>query len=235
MDHDELQHRMAGLSAANVADGCVRADVPVRFAPPLLSAVMPGSRVAGRALPARHTGSVDIFLEAFERAEPGDVLVADNGGRLDEACIGDLVVIEARAAGIAGIVIWGLHRDTADIKAIGLPVFSLGSVPAGPQRADLRPADALSSARIGNWSLTSDDLVIADDDGVLFLPADRASEVLELAESIRETESEQARRVSLGVTLRAQLSFGEYLERRAQTPSLTFRDHLRTRGGAIEE
>ena len=46
--------------------------------------------------------------------------------------------------------------------------------------------------------------------------------------------AEQARRVSLGVTLRAQLSFGAYLERRAQTPSLTFRDHLRTSGGAIE-
>src|SRR5262249_24491296 len=79
------------------------------------------------------------------------------------------------------------------------------------------------------WALTTDDLVIADDDGVLFLPADRADEVLELAATIRDTEREQARRVSLGVTLRAQLSFGEYLERRAQTPSLTFRDHLPTR------
>ncbi len=143
MDHDELQRRTAGLSAANVADGCVRLGLPVRFGPPLLRAVVPGSRIAGRALPARHTGSVDIFLEAFEQAEAGDVLVADNGGRLDEACIGDLVVIEAAAAGLAGVVIWGLHRDTADIQAIGLPVFSLGAVPAGPSRIDQRPADAL--------------------------------------------------------------------------------------------
>src|SRR5262245_33320117 len=153
MDHDELQRRMAGLSAANVADGCVRAGIAVRFGPPLLAAVVSGSRLAGRALPAKHSGSVDIFLEAFERAEPGDVLVADNGGRLDEACIGDLVVIEAKSAGLSGIVIWGLHRDTADVKAIGLPVFSLGSVPAGPDRADLRPADALDGAKVGNWAL----------------------------------------------------------------------------------
>ncbi len=235
MDHEELQRRMASVSAANVADGCVRLGLPVRFGPPLLRPVAPGSRIAGRALPARHTGSVDIFLEAFERAEPGDVLVADNGGRLDEACIGDLVVIEARTAGLSGVVIWGLHRDTADIQEIGLPVYSLGSVPAGPTRLDPRPADALEVATIGNWTLTSDDLVIADDDGVLFVPADRAGEVLELAAGIRDTEKEQAERARLGVTLRAQFNFGQYLERRAEAPSLTFRDHLRTQGSAIEE
>jgi regulator of RNase E activity RraA len=235
MDTEELQSRMANLSAANVADGCVRAGAPVRFGPPLLRPVLPGSRIAGRALPAKHVGSVDIFLEAFEQAQAGDILVADNGGRLDEACIGDLVVHEARSAGLAGVVIWGLHRDTADILAIGLPVFSLGAVPAGPMRLDSRPADVLDSATIGNWALTKDDLVIGDDDGVLFVPADRAGEVLDLAEGIRDTERDQAERVKLGVTLRAQFNFGEYLERRAAAPSLTFRDHLRGAGGAIEE
>ena len=235
MDNEELQRRMANLSAANVADGCVRAGLPVRFGPPLLRPVVPGSRMAGRALPARHVGSVDIFLEAFEQADPGDVLVADNGGRLDEACIGDLVVHEARSAGLGGVVIWGLHRDTTDVLAIGLPVFSLASVPAGPSRLDSRPADALDSATIGNWTLTRDDLVIGDDDGVLFVSADRAGEVLDLAEGIRDTERDQAERVKLGVTLRAQFNFGQYLERRAQSPSLTFRDHLRAVHGAIEE
>ena len=235
MNHEELQRRAAGVSAANAADACVRLRLPVRFGPPLLRAVVPGSRIAGRALPARHCGSVDVFLEAFERAEPGDVLVADNGGRLDEACIGDLVVLEARAAGVTGVVIWGLHRDTADLQAIGLPVFSLGSVPAGPTRVDPRPDDALGKAIIGNWTLTAADLVIADDDGVLFVPADRAGDILELAEEIRDTERAQAERVTRGVTLRAQFNFGQYLERRSQVPELTFRDHLRSVGGAIEE
>lgn len=235
MEHEELQRRTADVSAANAADACVRLGLPVRFGPPLLRPVVPGSRIAGRVLPARHSGSVDIFLEAFERAEPGDVLVADNDGRLDEACIGDLVVHEARAAGLSGLVIWGLHRDTADILAIGLPVFSLGCVPAGPVRIDPRQEDALEKAIIGNWTLTSDDLVIADSDGALFVQADRAGDVLELAESIRDTEREQAGRVRLGVTLRAQFSFGQYLERRSRMPELSFREHLRSIGGAIEE
>ena len=71
-------------------------------------------------LPARHAGSVDVFLEAFEHAREGDVLVVDDGGRTDQACIGDLVAAEARAAGVAGLLVWALHRDTADILAMAL-------------------------------------------------------------------------------------------------------------------
>src|SRR5215470_7375950 len=151
MDHQMLQQRFAALTTAHLADACIRAQVPVRCASALLRAVVPGSRLAGRVCPARHAGSVDAFLEAFEMAAPGDVLVVDNGGRLDEACVGDLVALEAQAAGVEGIVIWGLHRDTAEVRAIGLPVFSLGATPTGPQRVDPRGPDALEAATIGTW------------------------------------------------------------------------------------
>jgi regulator of RNase E activity RraA len=140
--------------------------------------------LAGRVSPARHVGSVDIFLEAFEGAAPGDVLVVDNGGRLDEACVGDLVALEAQAAGLGGLVIWGLHRDTADMLAIGLPVFSLGAIPVGPQRLDPRPPDALESAVVGDWTVGREDLVLGDDDGVLFVPAARAGDLFTVAETI---------------------------------------------------
>jgi regulator of RNase E activity RraA len=235
MDHQELQQRFASLATAQIADACLRAAVQVRCAPAPIRAVVPGSHVAGRVAPARHVGSVDVFLEAFERAAPGDVLVVDNGGRLDEACVGDLIALEARAAGLEGIVIWGLHRDTADIRAIGLPVFSLGAVPTGPQRLDPRPADVLESAFAGDWAVSSADLVLGDDDGVLFMPAARAGDILTLAETIRDTERRQAERIRAGVTLRSQLHFDGYLARRQQMPALTFREHLRAVGGAVEE
>jgi len=234
MDQLDIAQRFGALSTANIADACLRADVEVRCVAGIRP-VAGGGRVAGRVLPARHVGSVEIFLEALEQARTGDELVVENGGRDDEACVGDLIVLEAQAAGLAGVVVWGLHRDTADIVAIGLPVFSLGALPTGPQRLDERSPDALASASLGQWVVTADDLIFGDDDGVIAVPADRVQPVMAIAGTIRTTEQGQASRINAGASLRAQLRFDDYLRRRETSPGLSLRDHLRTVGGAIEE
>lgn len=216
------------LTTAHLADACIRADIPVRTA--VLTPVIPGTKTSGRVLPARHAGSVDIFLEALERSRPGDVLVVDNDGRTDEACVGDMMVLEAQQAGLAGVVIWGLHRDTQDIRTIGLPVFSLGANPTGPLSLRDRAPEALSTAQIDQWTVTSDDVVFGDDDGVLFVPSSEVAALIEKARGIRDVERAQADRVRQGESLRDQLRFGEYLE-----SGLTFREHLRKIGGAVEE
>jgi regulator of RNase E activity RraA len=234
MDPTALRERFAMLSTAHVADGCLRIGVGVRCGPARLKPVAPGMRLAGRVAPARHAGSVDVFLEAFERAAPGDVLVVDNGGREDESCVGDLVALEAAGAGLAGIVIWGLHRDTAEIRSIGLPLFSLGSVPTGPLQVRERPPETIPPAQVGEWTLDEQDVVLGDDDGVLFVPVERLDAVLDAAEGIRDTERRQAARIREGVSLRDQVHLQDYLEQRAADPSLTFREHLRRVGGEIE-
>jgi 4-hydroxy-4-methyl-2-oxoglutarate aldolase len=233
--HDGAVIDFAGLSTPLVADACVRAGVALRVAPAGVRPVVGGARVAGRVLPARHYGSVDVFLEAFGDARGGDVLVVDNGGRADEACIGDLAVLEAAAAGVAGLVVWGLHRDTAELVEIGLPVFSYGALPAGPVRVDERDGDALRSARFGEHRVGAGDVVFGDDDGVLFVAAGRVEEVLDVARGIRRTERDQAQRIVAGETLRRQTRFEDYLARRSRDPQYTFRRHLRGIGGAIEE
>ncbi|MDV4169577.1 hypothetical protein [Rhodovulum sp. FJ3] len=231
----DLIARLQGLSTPHLADACLRTGVDVRCAPSGLRPIDVRMRCAGRVRPARHLGSVDVFLEAMEMAAQGDVLVVDNGGREDEACVGDLVTLEASNAGLAGILIWGLHRDTDELLEIGMPLFSMGTMPTGPQRLDPRSPDILDWARVGNWVVSAGDLVVADADGAIFLPEDRLSGIVDAAEAIRTTERRQASAMRAGQSFREQAAFGQYLEKRALDPSHGFRDHLRQIGGAIEE
>lgn len=117
----------------------------------------------------------------------------------------------------------------------GGPAFSLGAIPTGPQRLDVRPHGAVESATVGDWTVSRADLVLGDDDGLLVVPITRTGDIVTLAETIRDTERRQAERIRAGVSLRNQLQFDTYLTHRQQLPSLSFRDHLRTMGGAIEE
>lgn len=235
MDSVKLQRTYLDLTTPHVADACMRLGLAVRCAPAGVRPLWNDCHIVGRARPARHYGSVDVFLEAVDRAAAGDVLVVDNGGRLDEACVGDLMTLETAMAGLRGIVIWGLHRDSPELRTIRLPVFSLGTLPTGPARLEAQEADALDWARCGEHRVTADDFVLGDDDGVIFIPLDKAAEVAEMATTIRDTERSQAARMQMGTSLRKQARFDAFLAGRKADPSLTFRQYLRSVGGAIEE
>lgn len=235
MNNQQLQESFAELSTPLVSDAALRIKIPLRIAPPGIRSVISGCRLAGRVLPAQHFGSVDVFLEAMQEAESGDILVIDNGGRMDEGCIGDLTALEAQASGLAGIVVWGAHRDTPELRQIGLPILSYGACPSGPQRLDPRSNDALSLARFGDLEIRKTDVAFADDDGGVFVPLESAPALLAAARAIWQKERAQAEAVKTGKTLRQQLGWADYVARRRTDPTYTFRQHLRKMGGAIEE
>lgn len=234
MNNKNLKEAFTELSTPLITDACMRLGVFMRVAPIGIKPLIAGWKMAGRVLPVRHSGSVDIFLEAMANAEAGDILTIDNAARRHEGCIGDLTVLEAQAMGLGGVAVWGYHRDTSQLIEIGFPVFSYGSYPTGPKRAYPRGSDALTTARFGDFKLTADDVVLGDDDGVVFVLLQDVEEIISSARKIAETERRQAESIRKGKTLAQQFKFDDYLKKRSQNPEYTFRKYLQDIGGAIE-
>ena len=234
MDNKSLEAAFSKLSTPSIADACMRMGVFMRVAPIGIKPLVPGWKIAGRVLPVRHSGSVDIFLEAMQNADAGDILTIDNDGRRHEGCVGDLAILEAKAMGLGGIAVWGFHRDTLQLIQIGFPVFSYGSYPVGPKRAYPRGSDALEFARFGDFKLSAEDVAFGDDDGVVFTLLQDVEKIISVARTIEETEQRQVKAIKAGKTLSEQLKFNEYMKKRSKDPALTFREHLRDIGGAIE-
>ena len=234
MDNKNLKEAFAELSTPLIADACMRLGVFMRVAPIGIKPLFAGWKIAGRVLPVRHSGSVDIFLEVMANADAGDILTIDNAARKHEGCIGDLTALEAQAMGLGGIAVWGFHRDTPQLIEIGFPVFSYGAYPAGPKRAYPRGSDAVTTARFGDFKLTADDVVFGDDDGVVFALLQDLENIISLARTIADAEKRQAENIKNGKTLSQQLKFDEFLKMRSKNPAYTFREHLQKIGGAIE-
>ena len=216
-----------GLTTPHLADACMRVGVQVRCCPSGLRPISEGMRCSGRVLTASHTGGVDVFLEALMQAERGDVQTMVAG------LMKPVLAISSRSKPIwAGIVIDGLHRDTTEIKAIGIPLFSLGALPTGPQRNGLTRPATPQKVGVGRWSVDQTDYVVADADGAIFLPG---LQILAAASNIRDIEKRQAESMRRGISLREQTKFELYLRARQTQPGYGFREHLRTIGRAIEE
>jgi regulator of RNase E activity RraA len=93
MDNQQLNQAFSTPSTPLIADACLRLHLPLQLAAAGIRPLSIENHIAGQALPVRHYGNVDIFLEAMGTAQAGDILVIDNQGRMDEGCIGDLTVI----------------------------------------------------------------------------------------------------------------------------------------------
>lgn len=191
-----------------VLDACAVSDaLDTLGLPGAVTGLAPQGRVdrptAGRvrtvkAGPKSATGAaVHIATPLVAGAEAGDVVVIDNKGRTDVSCWGGLLAEAAVQRGIAGVIVDGACRDVQESEEAGLPLFARAAVPVSA-RGRIVQESMDEPIQVGTVSVRSGDLVIADWNGVVFVPADRAEEVLELAERILVRETAMAEAVRSG-------------------------------------
>ena len=158
-------------------------------------------------------GTVGDFIEDVA---PGDVVVIDNAGRTDCTVWGDIMTQYAVQRKIAATVIDGVCRDVNKALSDGYPIFSKGRfMRTGKDRVQVQSVNQPVS--IGTARVCSRDIVIADANGVVIVPRDRAREVAAVARHIESVETDIRELLSQGQTLkeaRAALGY-HHLQRKA--------------------
>jgi 4-hydroxy-4-methyl-2-oxoglutarate aldolase len=146
----------------------------------------------GPTTSARHLGTA-----AVEAAGDGDVIVVAAGGRTDAAGWGGVLGLAAAVRGVAGVIIDGACRDVDEIHDLDLPLFARGATPR-TARGRLAEIAWNGPISVAGHRVEPGDLVIADDSGVIFVPAGRAGEIIATAERLAGHEQAMAERARAG-------------------------------------
>ncbi|MDP9651263.1 RraA family protein [Paraburkholderia caledonica] len=142
-------------------------------------------------------GTVGDFID--DVAE-GDVIVLDNDGRTDCTVWGDIMTQYAGLRGIAGTVIDGVCRDVNKALGDNYPLFTAGRfMRTGKDRVQVESVN--TTVGIGTARVASRDIVVADANGVVVVPRDRAREVAQIARQIEEVESRIREQIAQGKSL----------------------------------
>jgi regulator of RNase E activity RraA len=164
------QHDVPPTTLADVLGRSQVMDIGIR---PLWT---PVPRVAGPAYTVRCVPGDNLMLHAaIYRAEPGSVVVVESGD-LDHALAGGNVCAVAQRRGIAAFVLDGVIRDLGEVREAGFTVFARGVIPI-PGTKELI-GDLGGTVRCGGVDVHPGDLVVADEEGIVVVPAAQQAEAL---------------------------------------------------------
>jgi regulator of RNase E activity RraA len=179
-------------------------------------------RIAGRAVtmkikpagleqPKQHLGTAPI-----EAANPGDIIVIDNGGQLQFSCWGGLLALSAKLKGLSGVVIDGASRDIDEARELEFPVYARGAVPM-TARGRVVQESYNQEIQFAGVQCRSGDLVLADGSGVVIIPREKENEAVAAAEAIYAKEQEMAagiRKGYSGLEMLEKLGYEEMLKKK---------------------
>jgi 4-hydroxy-4-methyl-2-oxoglutarate aldolase len=187
-------------SSAQVADCMSRLGAmdsgmrPVWPAPPLI----------GAALTVWcHSGDNLMLHKALSLAQPGDIVVMNTQGNVNNSGFGELLATSAVKLGVRAVIVDGTVRDAAALEAMRLPVYARGLCPNGCNKDGAGEVGAIVAC--GGVAVRPGDIVIADRDGVTIVPLDDAAEVAKLAQDQIEREQKRLAEIAKGVLVRPEI------------------------------
>jgi 4-hydroxy-4-methyl-2-oxoglutarate aldolase len=204
MNREPIIERLAKLDTCAVSDGMDRLGLkgatfgvrPMWACPKIIGrAVTMKIKPVGLEKPKQHLGTAAIVA-----AQPGDVIVVDNGGRPDSSCWGGLLSLAAKTKGISGIVIDGACRDIDESRDMEFPVFARGALPMTARNRVMQESFN-QEIQFAGVQVHPGDLVIADGSGVVVIPRSQEEEVVKEAEAVAATEARMADGIRQGMSV----------------------------------
>lgn len=153
-----------------------------------LAAMTRPQRAVGRAFTVRMPNLDGTILHyAMNLVQPGEMIVIDTSGERRRATWGGVVAHAAFRAGVAGVVLDGPMTDWEEVVASGVPVWCRGLTSITARRLGLEGALQVPVS-VGGAVVNPGDIVLADTDGVFFIPVEGAAELVEemIAREARE-------------------------------------------------